>query len=187
MFLWWILCSAYVRAHFIWNCWRCIVPLSLSPPSLSTDLSLISSVLDADKPCYIVFRLPENTGGWCLFCYVPDKSKVKEKMVYASSRSNLKQQLGANYFQDEVFGTVPVSVCRSFTVVCVRVCVRALVRVQWCGVVCVVVKYICRSALIILSFSLLSTSSSWHHQSFRMIFRCLGIVTMLNRNVLKHL
>ncbi len=27
-------------------------------------------------------------------------------MIYASTRSNLKQQLGANFFSDEVFGTV---------------------------------------------------------------------------------
>jgi len=31
---------------------------------------------------------------------------VKEKMLYASSRHNLKQQLGLSYFVDEVFGTV---------------------------------------------------------------------------------
>jgi hypothetical protein len=29
-------------------------------------------------------------------------------MLYASTRSNLKQQLGLNYFVDEVFGTVLV-------------------------------------------------------------------------------
>jgi len=68
------------------------------------DLSLIPSLLDKEIPCYILYRIES---GWALFCYVPDKSKVKEKMLYASTRSNLKQQLGSNYFTDEVFGTVP--------------------------------------------------------------------------------
>jgi len=70
------------------------------------DLGLIPSLLEVDKPCYIIFRLDSPTAQFALFCYVPDKAKVKEKMLYASTRSNLKQQLGLNYFVDEVFGTV---------------------------------------------------------------------------------
>jgi len=73
------------------------------------DFSLIPDLLDAERPCYILYRLPETSSGaasWALLCYVPDKSKVKDKMLYASSRANLKQQLGNNYFTDEVFGTV---------------------------------------------------------------------------------
>jgi len=71
------------------------------------DLGQIQSLLDKEKPCYILFRMDSSNPQWVIFCYVPDKSKVKEKMLYASSRSNLKQQLGMNYFVDEVFGTVP--------------------------------------------------------------------------------
>jgi len=73
------------------------------------DFALIPDLLDVDRPCYILYRLPDTPSGaasWALFCYVPDKSKVKDKMLYASSRANLKQQLGNNYFTDEVFGTV---------------------------------------------------------------------------------
>jgi len=44
---------------------------------------------------------------WNLFAYVPDRSLVRKKMLYASTRSNLKQQLGDDYFEDEIFGTVP--------------------------------------------------------------------------------
>jgi len=71
------------------------------------DLGHIQSLLDKEKPCFILFRLDSSNPQWVLFCYVPDKSKVKEKMLYASSRSNLKQQLGMNYIVDEVFGTIP--------------------------------------------------------------------------------
>jgi len=65
---------------------------------------------EKDAACYILFRLDSQgpTGyHWVLLCYVPDLAKVKEKMIYASTRSNLKQQLGATYFTDEIFGTVP--------------------------------------------------------------------------------
>jgi len=71
--------------------------------SWEDDFKLIPSLLDKDQPCYILYGLDEN---WAIFCYVPDKSKVKEKMLYASTRSNLKMQLGASNFGDEVFGTI---------------------------------------------------------------------------------
>jgi len=70
-----------------------------------SDLSLVSQVFEAEKACYILYRAQQDE--WVIFCYVPDKSKVKDKMLYASSRSNLRQQLGSNFFKDEIFGTVP--------------------------------------------------------------------------------
>jgi len=72
------------------------------------DLSMLPDLLEKEKPCFVIYRIENDTSTsrFALFCYVPDKSKVKEKMLYASSRSNLKQQLGMNYFADEVFGTV---------------------------------------------------------------------------------
>jgi len=41
-----------------------------------------------------------------LMCYVPDKAKVREKMTYASTRSNLRKSLGSSNFVSEIFGTV---------------------------------------------------------------------------------
>jgi len=70
------------------------------------DLAAVPTLFDKQKPCFILFRLDSETAQFVLFCYVPDKAPVKEKMLYASSRSNLKQQLGLTYFVDEVFGTV---------------------------------------------------------------------------------
>jgi len=69
-----------------------------------SDLSLIPDLLDAGVPSYIIFKTDADQSSFVLFCYVPSKSKVKDKMLYASTRSNLKQQLGNNYFVDEVFG-----------------------------------------------------------------------------------
>jgi len=75
--------------------------------SFHEDLSLIPHLLEAEKATYVIVRLDSDTSKVALFCYVPDKAKVREKMLYASTRSNLKQQLGASYFADEVFGTIP--------------------------------------------------------------------------------
>lgn len=73
------------------------------------DLDKIGGYLDPTDPCYIIFRLDEkNAHGylWVLMCYVPDKAKVRDKMTYASTRSNLRKQLGSTYFSAEIFGTV---------------------------------------------------------------------------------
>lgn len=71
------------------------------------DLKWIGDLFQVDKATYVIVRLDGDASKFVLFCYVPDKSKVREKMLYASTRSNLKQQLGASYFVDEVFGTIP--------------------------------------------------------------------------------
>jgi len=73
--------------------------------SFEDDLSQVTSLLQVDQAAYIIYRLDGSE--WALFCYVPDKCKVKDKMLYASTLSNLKIQLGNNYFTDEVHGTVP--------------------------------------------------------------------------------
>jgi len=78
--------------------------------SLEDDLSQVAELLEKDRPCYILYKLDGSS--WILLCYVPDKAKVKEKMIYASTRFNLKQQLGLNYFTDEIFGTVPADFSR---------------------------------------------------------------------------
>jgi len=74
------------------------------------DMDKIPSYLEPTSPAYILFRLDEqNARGylWVLMCYVPDKAKIREKMTYASTRSNLRKQLGTSYFSAEIFGTVP--------------------------------------------------------------------------------
>jgi len=78
--------------------------------SWEDDFQQVTSLLDKEAPCYILYRLDKETPhgfAWVLLCYVPDKSKVREKMLYASTRANVKKQLGMTYFTDEVFGTVP--------------------------------------------------------------------------------
>jgi len=72
------------------------------------DLVLLQPLFEPDKPSYFALRKEKDASStYVLFCYVPDKSKVKDKMLYASTRAPLKQQLGFSYFSDDVFGTVP--------------------------------------------------------------------------------
>eukprot|EP01119_Soliformovum_irregulare_P003398 TRINITY_DN1389_c0_g1_i1.p1 TRINITY_DN1389_c0_g1~~TRINITY_DN1389_c0_g1_i1.p1 ORF type:complete len:339 (+),score=95.46 TRINITY_DN1389_c0_g1_i1:88-1104(+) len=85
-----------------------LVPIAEDTASgtFEQDLSKIPALLDADTPCYVLFR-QDDTAQFIILCYVPSKSSVKHKMLYASSRSNLKNQLGSNSFTDEVFGDGP--------------------------------------------------------------------------------
>jgi len=88
-----------------------LVPTGTCPlgANQDDDLDKIANYLDAAEPTFILFRLDEkNAHGnlWVMMCYVPDKAKVREKMTYASTRSNLRKQLGSTYFSAEIFGTV---------------------------------------------------------------------------------
>jgi len=88
-----------------------LVPVATKPASrdFNGDLSYVPDLLDiaTGVPSYLIVKTDSDTPQFVLLCYVPSKSKVKDKMLYASTRSNLKQQLGANYFADEVFGDQP--------------------------------------------------------------------------------
>ncbi len=60
--------------------------------------------LDPNTPSFIVFRLDdvEPPGNWLLLMFVPDTAKVREKMLYASSRDALKRDLGYSSFAAEL-------------------------------------------------------------------------------------
>jgi twinfilin-like protein len=74
-------------------------------------------LLDALEPCYVLFRLDAPTASsdestsssaadWVLMCYVPDKAKVRDKMLYSSTRAALRKELGGGTrIADEMWGT----------------------------------------------------------------------------------
>ena len=79
-------------------------------PNWFIDLDLVPAELKADEPAYILFRTDKTTANgyaWLFFAYVPDKSKVRQKMTYSSSRSTLKNACGG-MFESEIFGSDPV-------------------------------------------------------------------------------
>ncbi|KAG9305488.1 hypothetical protein G9A89_006458 [Geosiphon pyriformis] len=75
-----------------------------------SDYAKVLSFLEEKIPAYILFRLDSksSTGNfeWLFLCYVPDLAKVRDKMLYASTRATLTRDLGDNYFVDSIYGTV---------------------------------------------------------------------------------
>ncbi|KAG8953971.1 Twinfilin-1 [Tulasnella sp. 424] len=71
---------------------------------LASDLSQLDGILVQDVPAYILARL--DTGNeWLFISYVPDIAKVRDKMLYASSRSALVKALGGQAVKDTLFAT----------------------------------------------------------------------------------
>jgi len=73
-----------------------------------TDWKTTEGEFLAKIPTYILYRLDsKNLQGyeWVLIAYVPDGSSVRDRMLYASSRDNLKKQLGYTYFLEDLYGS----------------------------------------------------------------------------------
>lgn len=79
---------------------------------LLLDFEHVISYLDEDKPSYILVRLDDkNSAGeyhWLFMSYVPDNAKIRDKMIYASTRATLTKGLGDGRFTDNLYGTVKV-------------------------------------------------------------------------------
>jgi twinfilin-like protein len=58
--------------------------------------SIVSQVTDPKLPFFFLVRL-ENPSEWVLVWYVPDNSKVRQKMLFSSTVNHLKSTLGNQY------------------------------------------------------------------------------------------
>eukprot|EP01104_Vermistella_antarctica_P000812 TRINITY_DN10922_c0_g1_i1.p1 TRINITY_DN10922_c0_g1~~TRINITY_DN10922_c0_g1_i1.p1 ORF type:complete len:349 (+),score=94.36 TRINITY_DN10922_c0_g1_i1:25-1047(+) len=78
---------------------------------LEEEYNFIADHLVPKTPCYVFFRLdetnPQGQHNWLFIAYVPDGSKVRDRMLYASTRDICKRQLGYTYFTDELYGSNP--------------------------------------------------------------------------------
>lgn len=74
------------------------------------DLDSVATNMTETDAAYVLFK---TDNGWLLISYVPDKAKVKAKMLYASTRATVKRTLGTNFFIDELHGTIPGDVNRA--------------------------------------------------------------------------
>jgi twinfilin-like protein len=67
-------------------------------------------VLDPKTPCYLFYRLDDKNDNngymWLFITWSPDFASVKNKMLYAATKSTLKLEFGAGHIKDELFGTV---------------------------------------------------------------------------------
>ena len=68
--------------------------------------SLLSSLED-NVSMLVAFCADERVAGqpckWILIAWVPDNSKVRDKMLYSSSREDLRKALGLGYFAGEYY------------------------------------------------------------------------------------
>lgn len=89
-----------------------IIQKSVQPKgSWEQDFDLTSGIVTDKDACYILYRTDEkNSEGAFLFWlirYVPDRSRVRDKMLYASTVSQLKSALGDRLFVTDLQGTIP--------------------------------------------------------------------------------
>ncbi|KAH9934699.1 actin depolymerizing protein [Fomitopsis serialis] len=84
-----------------------LVPDESIPPSgtLEQDLDRLNSIVDDDIPAYVLVRLDDPPSEWLAIYYVPETAKVRDKMLYAATRTALTKSLGAAHFPDSIFAT----------------------------------------------------------------------------------
>ncbi|KAK3985237.1 hypothetical protein QBC44DRAFT_335502 [Cladorrhinum sp. PSN332] len=90
-----------------------LVPLKLLTPS-SRGLSFADNVDALLKPqiqpndaLYIILRRYPSTPALVAVTYVPDTAKVRQKMLFASTRLTLVRELGSEHFRETFFATTP--------------------------------------------------------------------------------
>ncbi|KAI8099603.1 uncharacterized protein BX664DRAFT_321707 [Halteromyces radiatus] len=77
--------------------------------SFDEDYNKIDTHLEDKTPAYLLVRTDEKTTAgeynWLFLCYVPDGAKVRDKMLYASTKATLTKELGDSKFTDSIYGT----------------------------------------------------------------------------------
>lgn len=66
--------------------------------------NLLHNSLSATEACFAIFCLTDESQGslsWLLVSWVPDGCRVRDKMLYSSSREDIKFSLGLGYFKSE--------------------------------------------------------------------------------------
>ncbi|KAJ7632156.1 hypothetical protein FB45DRAFT_911660 [Roridomyces roridus] len=76
--------------------------------SFQEDFAQLNEILQDDAPAYIMAKLDDPPAEWLAIYYVPDTAKVRDKMLYASSRASLLKTLGSTLFSDSIFATSKV-------------------------------------------------------------------------------
>lgn len=63
---------------------------------------LLPTILLSNEACFVLFCLTDDDNialTWLLVAWVPDGCRVRDKMLYSSSREDLKRRLGLGYFK----------------------------------------------------------------------------------------
>ncbi|CAN8097139.1 unnamed protein product [Discula destructiva] len=87
-----------------------LVPVKLltpsSPASFAENISsLLVPVLTDTDPLYILLKRYDTVPKLIAVSYVPDTAKVRQKMLFASTRLTLVRELGREHFRETIFAT----------------------------------------------------------------------------------
>ncbi|KAI1488342.1 hypothetical protein F5X96DRAFT_90432 [Biscogniauxia mediterranea] len=85
-----------------------LTPLATLPKSSSSfndNLSQLAPHLKPDGALYVILRRYDEPPYLVIATYVPDTAKVRQKMLFASSRLTLVRELGSEHFRDTIFAT----------------------------------------------------------------------------------
>ena len=86
-----------------------MVPLEAIPSSshdFPSDLSAVVSSLKDDEAAYVILRRYAGApDGFVAVTYVPDVAKVRQKMLFASTRLSVVRELGTERFRETLFAT----------------------------------------------------------------------------------
>ncbi|KAI1384777.1 actin depolymerizing protein [Hypoxylon trugodes] len=82
------------------------LPRSSSSSSFADDLKeKLAPYLKPDEALYILLRRHADAPYLIAITYVPDSAKVRQKMLFASTRLTLVRELGSEHFRDTIFAT----------------------------------------------------------------------------------
>ena len=85
-------------------------PLAVLEPatgSFDADLALLAPHLKPNEAVYAILRRHATAPALVGVTYVPDAAKVRQKMLFASSRLTLVRELGSEHFRETIFATTP--------------------------------------------------------------------------------
>ena len=81
--------------------------LSSNGPSFESNLSSFQPHIKPDVPLYLLLRRYEDAPHFVAVTYVPDNAKVRQKMLFASTRLTLVRELGSEHFRESIYTTEP--------------------------------------------------------------------------------
>ncbi|KAI0882018.1 actin depolymerizing protein [Annulohypoxylon maeteangense] len=74
--------------------------------NFSSNLSKLTPHLKPDEALYILLRRHDTAPYLIAVTYVPDSAKVRQKMLFASTRLTLVRELGSEHFRETIFATM---------------------------------------------------------------------------------
>ncbi|TRX88728.1 hypothetical protein FHL15_010400 [Xylaria flabelliformis] len=79
-----------------------VASLPRSSPDFKANLKQLTDYLKPDEPLYVFLRRYDNAPFLVAVTYVPDTAKVRQKMLFASTRLALVRELGTEHFRETI-------------------------------------------------------------------------------------